>query len=168
MGRQERSNDFGASRNGSGHYGTACSRLVKARQSVPEEFRMREIRLSFVLPLLFLAVVLEVPVVLAQPAGTFTATDNLTIPRFFHTATLLPNGKVLIVGGYTDCDRTCRPAETAELYDPASATFTPAGKASAAYVTGTVLLPDGRVLIAGTDITRTVASLETYDRASGT
>ena len=129
---------------------------------------MRDIRASFVLTLLFLGVVVQAPMVLAQPAGTFRATGNMTTPRFFHTATLLPNGKVLIVGGYTGCDPTCRPAASAELYDPAIGTFMPTGRMTAAYITGAVLLPDGRVLIAGTDITHTVASLEIYDPSSGT
>ena len=71
---------------------------------------MRDMRASFVLPLLFLGVVVQAPMALAQPAGTFTATGNMITPRFFHTATLLPNGKVLIVGGYTVCGSTCGPA----------------------------------------------------------
>ena len=37
-----------------------------------------------------------------------------------HTATLLPNGKVLIAGGYNGSAYV----NTAELYDPASGTFT--------------------------------------------
>ena len=129
---------------------------------------MRDIRVSFVLPLLFLAVVVHAPMALAQSSGTFRATGNMTTPRFFHTATLLPNGKVLIVGGSTGCDATCRPVASAELYDPAIGTFTPAGSLTAAYITGAVLLPDGRVLIAGADITHTVSSLELYDPSSGT
>ena len=64
--------------------------------------------------------------------GTFTPTGNMNTPRFFHTATLLPNGKVLIVGGYTVCDSTCRPVASAELYDPAIGTFTPTGRMTAA------------------------------------
>jgi galactose oxidase-like protein len=128
---------------------------------------MRDIRVRLLLPLLFLGIV-QTPVASAQPVGTFTATGNMTTPRFLHTATQLPNGKVLIVGGYTGCDSTCRPVASAELYDPASGTFAPTGRMTAAHTTGAVLLPDGRVLIAGADSTHTAPSLEIYDPTSGT
>src|SRR5271156_4616290 len=104
----------------------------------------------------------------AQSPGTFTATGNMTTPRFDHTATLLANGKVLIAGGFTACYFSgCLPAASAELYNPATGTFTAAGSMTTAYPGGATLLSDGRVLIAGSDITQTMASVELYDPSTG-
>ena len=49
---------------------------------------------------------------------------SMTIARAGHTATLLPNGKVLIAGGATD---GFQPLTSAELYDLSTGTFSPAG-----------------------------------------
>jgi hypothetical protein len=67
--------------------------------------------------------------------------------RYFHTATLLGNGKVLVAGGVT----TTGPTNTAELFDPATGTFTIlANRMSTARFEHTAtLLPSGQVLIAG-------------------
>jgi len=84
--------------------------------------------------------------------------------RAGHTATLLPDGKVLIAGGF-------RPGEalaSAELYDPGSGTFSPTGSMTTArnWHTAT-LLPNGKVLISGGagQMTGILASAELYDPA---
>src|SRR5262245_12890358 len=89
------------------------------------------------------------PTAIAQASAAFTSTGTMTTPRAGHTATLLLNGKVLIVGGDN--------AGTAELYDPATGTFAPTGNGTTGHGGGVswwgepstaALLPDGRVLIA--------------------
>ena len=103
--------------------------------------------------------------------GTFTPTGNLITPRFGHTATLLPNGKVLITGGNAACylavDFNCgaslRP-DRAELYDPATGTFTlTSGMSALDNPTVVVLLPNGKVLLAGYDSAQMTTSLELYN-----
>src|SRR5208283_4333187 len=57
---------------------------------------------------------------LYNPAsGTWTNTGSLTTAREYHTATLLPNGKVLVAGGIGNTGF----AVNAELYDPATGTW---------------------------------------------
>ena len=113
---------------------------------------MRDIRVSFVLPLLFLGFVVPAPMAMSQSFGTFTATGSMTAPRVNHTATLLPDGRVLIAGGNTACFigfPSCLTPDHAEIYDPATGTFTATGSVSIAFPDegGTVLLPDGKVLV---------------------
>jgi hypothetical protein len=95
-------------------------------------------------------------------AGTFTATGSMTVARYWHSATLLPNGSVLIAGG----GNGAAPLASAELYDPASATFAAtASMATARYLQTETRLADGRVLIAGgyADGVGSLASAELYD-----
>jgi hypothetical protein len=74
-------------------------------------------------------------------AGAFTAANNMVQAHGGHTATVLPSGKVLIVGGDTFA---------VELFDPTSATFSLTGSLEVARTGHTAtLLNDGRVLVTG-------------------
>jgi hypothetical protein len=79
--------------------------------------------------------------------GKFTlAPSSPTVPRAYHTATLLGTGEVLIAGGLIGVQQT---TSSVELYDPVAGTFTPAGNMDAPRYNHTAtLLNDGRVFIA--------------------
>jgi hypothetical protein len=84
----------------------------------------------------------------ADSVGRIIPTSDTLEPRFDHTATLLPNGKVLIAAGMA---RNGMTEPTAELYDPESARFTFAGKLTSPRGWGSTatLLRNGKVLVAG-------------------
>jgi hypothetical protein len=107
---------------------------------------------------------------LYDPAlGTFTATTGpMTAARYLHTATLLPNGKVLLAGGL---DNNISPLASAELYDPALGTFTATSGPMTAvrYAQTATLLPNGKVLlVGGINTSRPLAGADLYDPALGT
>ena len=82
--------------------------------------------------------------------GTFTATGSMIAEGYADTATLLPNGKVLVTKGNP---QTAPYRSNTELYDPASGTFTFAGYAYTNHTAPTAtLMLDGHVLIAGGDV----------------
>lgn len=59
--------------------------------------------------------------------GLFTPTGSMATPRYWHTATLLWSGKVLVTAGCTDGYPCTTTTATAELYDPASGTWSSTG-----------------------------------------
>jgi hypothetical protein len=93
------------------------------------------------------------PVVPTPPPaeGSFSTAAALVMPRAGHTATLLPNGKVLLVGGSPSWPPTAAVATSAELYDPTTNTFSATGSLAFARRGGhaATLLSDGRVLVTG-------------------
>ena len=103
--------------------------------------------------------------VVAAGTGAFAATGSMTTGRSSHSATLLSDGKVLIVGGYNGNSMA-----SAELFDPASGTFTATGSlANARFYHTATLLPNGKVLIAGGfSNNATSKSAELYDPTTGT
>ncbi len=108
---------------------------------------------------------------LYNPANeTWTTTGPLLIPRdsLTTTATLLPNGKVLIAGGFYG---PIGYLSESELYDSASGTWTNTGSLVTARESATAtLLPNGQVLIAaGANGTYgRIPYAELYDPVSGT
>ena len=93
--------------------------------------------------------------------------------RQAHTATLLSDGRVLVAGGSVSNNDGYQVA-SAELYDPATGTWSPTGSMLEARQQQTAtLLGNGKVLIEGgvaySDAPGTVfASAELYDPADGT
>jgi hypothetical protein len=100
-------------------------------------------------------------------SGTFQSVTEMSIGRSGHTATLLKNGKVLIVGGWTGRYDL---RGSAEIFDPATNRFAATGNLVIERAGNTAtLLADGRVLVAGGEDRQenAIASAEIYDPATG-
>ncbi len=96
-------------------------------------------------------------------SGTFTVSTSLSTARRYHSATVLPNGTVLLAGGAT--------VTTAEIYTPSTQGManTTGAMASARFFATATLLPNGTVMIAGgVNGTTTLNTVEVYSPSSGT
>jgi hypothetical protein len=83
------------------------------------------------------------------PSQTWSSAGSTSTFRIGHTATLLPNGKVLVVGGVNPISQQEQKA-TAELYDPGTGTWSSTGSLAEGRANHTAtLLPNGKVLVAG-------------------
>jgi hypothetical protein len=117
------------------------------------------------LPLLFLGAAL-----LAQPCAAtpfqWEYTGSLNYVRADHTATLLSDGRVLVAGG-VNYDNGGSLVPIAELYDPATGSWTLTGSLNTGrYDHTATLLTNGKVLVAGGGY-GPLASAELYDPATG-
>jgi autotransporter-associated beta strand protein len=92
---------------------------------------------------------------------------TLATARYYHTATLLNSGKVLVTGGVTTGTVYL---SSCELYDPETNSWSTAGSlATARYRHTATLLPNGKVLVAGGyNGTTYFASCEIYDPETNT
>jgi len=115
-------------------------------------------------------------------ASGFTVTGSMTSARESHTATLLNDGKVLVVGGDArEVLRYCGPPfhctrhvplASAELFDPASGSFAGTGNMVAPRTLhAATLLGDGKVLVtggdSGNDFSTPLATAEIFDISTG-
>jgi hypothetical protein len=97
--------------------------------------------------------------------GTWAATGSMATARSRTTATKLSNGKVLVVAGMTGTSASSATA-SAELFDPATGSFTPAGSLANARSdhTAAASVFDGSVIVAGGTLATffPTASIERY------
>jgi hypothetical protein len=85
----------------------------------------------------------------SKPAWVYG--PNMSEARIEMDAVMLPNGKVLAVNGSLNDEDSTTASLNADLYDPASNTFSSAGANAFArlYHSGALLLPDATVLVLG-------------------
>jgi hypothetical protein len=105
--------------------------------------------------------------------GSWSATGKMAAPRSGATATLLPDGRVLVTGGKKTFGGSERGTASAEIYDPGTGTWIPtASMLTEHFGHSATLLRDGTVLVAGGACCgatpEPVATVELYDPGSGT
>ena len=104
-------------------------------------------------------------------AQSWSFTGSMQQARMYFTATLLNNGQVLVVGGTYRGTFVQYGLTSAELYNPASGTFSTTGSLNTGrYGHSATLLNNGKVLIAGgtNSTTGALSSAELYDPVAGT
>ncbi len=106
----------------------------------------------------------------ASKAGTFTTVGSMTSARSLHTATLLSDGRVLVVGGVGAGGDSPPVLGTAELYSPTNKKFKPTTSMSTPRLAAAaVRLRDGRVLVVGGENSSHIGvnSAEIYNPKTG-
>jgi hypothetical protein len=101
--------------------------------------------------------------------GSFSSAGigAMGVPRHGPVAAPLPDGRVLVAGGDYN-DGTDHPLASAEVFNPATNAFTPAGDMGVARIRAFAApLPDGRVLVAGgNDGATRLSSAEVFNPAT--
>jgi hypothetical protein len=93
---------------------------------------------------------------LGQSVENWVYMPPMSVPRVTMNAVLLPNGKILTLGGSTSFNDASTAHLNAETFDPVAQTWTPSGSEAYArmYHSSALLLPDGTVWVAGSNPTR--------------
>src|SRR5262245_36748908 len=93
---------------------------------------------------------------MSAPTPKWTNGPPMSQARIEMNATILPNGKVLAVGGSVQDEVVSTASLNADLYDPATNTFSSAGANvfPRVYHSNSLLLPDASVLLIGGNPTR--------------
>ena len=83
-------------------------------------------------------------------AGTWSPTGTMKHARIFHTMTLLPDGRVLAVGGDDPVGGPNSPHSTTEIFDPRTDSWSPGPDLAEPRLDhSATLLPDGRIFLVG-------------------
>lgn len=140
---------------------TVLELLLEKRTPVAKRYGKR-----FLLATAIAALALGVSDIPSAQAASWANTGALNPARHSHTATLLPNGKVLVAGGVASITGI---TNSAELYDPATGTNQPTGSLNILRRNHTAtLLLNGKVLVAGGfDGSQALVSAELYDPTTG-
>jgi hypothetical protein len=90
---------------------------------------------------------------LSQPSPAWRALPRMSAPRIQMNAVLLPTGQVLALGGSAQNNTASTASLGADLFDPATETWRPAGTMARPrmYHSVALLLPDATVLVAGSN-----------------
>ena len=100
--------------------------------------------------------------------GSVARAADMKVVRMAHTATSLPDGRVLVLGGFTNEGEA---AKSAESYDPITGRFSALPRMiTVRHSHTTTVLPNGRLLIVGGhgNASTTLASAELFDPATNT
>jgi hypothetical protein len=106
------------------------------------------------------------PTPTSTPSPVWDPVGSMIADQRDHTATLLDNGKVLVVGLYAT--HLGPDSRLTELYDPATESFSNGGDSVSSHGTSSTatLLSDGKVLIVGGNLA--LSSAEIYDPETNT
>lgn len=116
----------------------------------------------------------DTPLLYDPQTNTWSTTSSLGESIGGQTTTVLPNGKVLLAGGYTYCPADYQACATtiAKLYNPSTDTWAAVPSMPHPHADhAAVLLPNGKVAIIGGDDSdistpRVIASVDVYDPAT--